>query len=299
VILVVMGILLCLAAVNAIFITWATVVDNRHSSALARALGATPREVSAALAAAQVLPALVGAVLGAFPGGFALFAAIIAITGGDRRQGHAAVALAAARRGAGNRARGGGAHRCSRPARRPPSRDRDAPSRTCLMLGTTGAERSTNQTTCHATCGDRSAPCLIPALLKYFPESALSEVQLRPHGNGGVTGQIAPRTRRRADVPPDPPDPGRHPGLRLYGRTSLIRWGERVAGDAADAHVESTGSTRHPPVPRPTATRTAAAAESTSSAVVAGPRTLLHGDRDQEAMIARELSTVLVMPEQV
>jgi ABC-type lipoprotein release transport system permease subunit len=83
VLLVVMGILLCLAAVNAIFITWATVVDNRHSSALARALGATPRQVSAALAAAQVLPALVGAILGVFPGGFALFAAIIAITGGD------------------------------------------------------------------------------------------------------------------------------------------------------------------------------------------------------------------------
>jgi ABC-type lipoprotein release transport system permease subunit len=83
VILVVMVILLCLAAVNAIFITWATVLDNRHSSALARALGATPREVSAALAAAQVLPALVGAVLGVFPGGFALFAAINAITGGD------------------------------------------------------------------------------------------------------------------------------------------------------------------------------------------------------------------------
>jgi putative ABC transport system permease protein len=83
VLLVVMVILVCLAAVNAIVITWATVLDNRHSSALARALGATPREVSAALAAAQVLPALVGAVLG-FPGGFALFAAIIAITGGDR-----------------------------------------------------------------------------------------------------------------------------------------------------------------------------------------------------------------------
>jgi ABC-type lipoprotein release transport system permease subunit len=76
-------ILLSLAAVNAIVITWATVLDNRHSSALARALGATPRDVSAALAAAQVLPALVGAVLGVFPGGFALFAAIIAITGGD------------------------------------------------------------------------------------------------------------------------------------------------------------------------------------------------------------------------
>jgi ABC-type lipoprotein release transport system permease subunit len=83
VLLVVMVILLSLAAVNAIFITWATVLDNRHSSALARALGATPRQVSAALAAAQVLPALVGAILGVFPGGFALFAAINAITGGD------------------------------------------------------------------------------------------------------------------------------------------------------------------------------------------------------------------------
>ncbi|MFC4587627.1 FtsX-like permease family protein [Sphaerisporangium corydalis] len=76
-------ILLSLAAVNAVVITWATVLDNRHSSALARALGATPREVSAALAAAQVLPALAGAALGVFPGGFALFAAINAITGGD------------------------------------------------------------------------------------------------------------------------------------------------------------------------------------------------------------------------
>jgi ABC-type lipoprotein release transport system permease subunit len=83
VLLVVMVILLSLAAVNAVFITWATVLDNRHSSALARALGATPREVSAALAAAQVLPTLVGAILGVFPGGFALFAAINAITGGD------------------------------------------------------------------------------------------------------------------------------------------------------------------------------------------------------------------------
>jgi ABC-type lipoprotein release transport system permease subunit len=83
VLLVVMVILVSLAAVNAIFITWATVLDNRHSSALARALGATPRQVSSALAAAQVLPSLVGAILGVFPGGFALFAAINAITGGD------------------------------------------------------------------------------------------------------------------------------------------------------------------------------------------------------------------------
>ncbi|MFI6509622.1 FtsX-like permease family protein [Streptosporangium sp. NPDC050855] len=76
-------VLLCLAAVNAVAVTWATVLDNRHSSALARALGATPGEVSAALAAAQVLPALAGAVAGVFPGGPALFAAINAITGGD------------------------------------------------------------------------------------------------------------------------------------------------------------------------------------------------------------------------
>jgi putative ABC transport system permease protein len=75
--------LLSLAAVNAVVITWATVLDNRHSSALVRALGATPREVSAALAAAQVLPALAGAVLGVFPGGFALFSAIMTITGGE------------------------------------------------------------------------------------------------------------------------------------------------------------------------------------------------------------------------
>jgi ABC-type lipoprotein release transport system permease subunit len=79
VLLIVMVILLSLAAVNAIFITWATVLDNRHSSALARALGATPREVSSALAAAQVLPALAGAILGVFPGSVALFAVINAI----------------------------------------------------------------------------------------------------------------------------------------------------------------------------------------------------------------------------
>jgi ABC-type lipoprotein release transport system permease subunit len=76
-------ILLALAAVNAIVITWATVLDNRHASAVARTLGATPQDVTIALAAAQVLPTLLGAVLGVFPGGYLLFAAIIAITGGD------------------------------------------------------------------------------------------------------------------------------------------------------------------------------------------------------------------------
>jgi len=67
--------LAALAAVNAIFITWATGLDTRRSSALARALGATPRQVGAGLSAAQVLPALTGAVLG-IPGGFALLAAV-------------------------------------------------------------------------------------------------------------------------------------------------------------------------------------------------------------------------------
>ena len=66
--------LVALAAVNAIFITWATALDARHSSALARALGATPQQVSAGLSAAQVLPALAGALLG-IPGGIELIAA--------------------------------------------------------------------------------------------------------------------------------------------------------------------------------------------------------------------------------
>jgi putative ABC transport system permease protein len=71
--------LVALAAVNAIVVTWATALDARHSSALARALGATPQQVSAGLSAAQVLPALVGAGVG-IPGGLQLFAAL---GGGD------------------------------------------------------------------------------------------------------------------------------------------------------------------------------------------------------------------------
>ena len=67
--------LVALAAVNAIVVTWATALDARHSSALARALGATPQQVSTGLSVAQVLPALAGAVLG-IPGGLALFAAL-------------------------------------------------------------------------------------------------------------------------------------------------------------------------------------------------------------------------------
>jgi putative ABC transport system permease protein len=75
VLLVISVILVALAAINAVFITWATVLDARHSSALARALGATPSQVSAGLSAAQILPALVGASLG-IPGGLALFSTL-------------------------------------------------------------------------------------------------------------------------------------------------------------------------------------------------------------------------------
>jgi putative ABC transport system permease protein len=67
--------LVALAAVNAILITWAMVVDARRSSAVARSLGATPGQVSAGLSGAQVLPALAGALLG-IPGGFGLVAAV-------------------------------------------------------------------------------------------------------------------------------------------------------------------------------------------------------------------------------
>jgi putative ABC transport system permease protein len=75
VLLVITVTLVALAAVNAIFVTWATALDAKHSSALARALGATPQQVSTGLAAAQVLPALVGAALG-IAGGLALFNAV-------------------------------------------------------------------------------------------------------------------------------------------------------------------------------------------------------------------------------
>jgi putative ABC transport system permease protein len=67
--------LIALAAVNAIFITWATALDARRSSALTRALGATPQQVSAGLSAAQVMPALAAAILG-IPGGLGLVAVV-------------------------------------------------------------------------------------------------------------------------------------------------------------------------------------------------------------------------------
>ena len=73
VLLIVTIMLVALAAMNAIFITRAMVQDSRHASAVTRALGATPDQLAIALSAAQVFPALVGAVVG-IPGGFELYA---------------------------------------------------------------------------------------------------------------------------------------------------------------------------------------------------------------------------------
>ena len=52
--------LLTLAALNAVVTAWSTMLDTRHPAALARALGATPRNVAAGLTAAQLLPARAG-----------------------------------------------------------------------------------------------------------------------------------------------------------------------------------------------------------------------------------------------
>jgi putative ABC transport system permease protein len=71
--------LVALAVLNAVFTAWAAALDARHSSALARALGASPQQVSGGLAAGQMLPALAGALLGiplGIPLGIGLFKAV-------------------------------------------------------------------------------------------------------------------------------------------------------------------------------------------------------------------------------
>jgi ABC-type antimicrobial peptide transport system permease subunit len=67
-------VLLALSVLNAICATWATVLDTKRPAALSRALGATPRQVTAGLSAAQVIPAVPGALLGV-PLGLGLFEA--------------------------------------------------------------------------------------------------------------------------------------------------------------------------------------------------------------------------------
>jgi ABC-type antimicrobial peptide transport system permease subunit len=72
--------LVALAVLNAIFTTWATVLDARRASALMRALGARIRQVSEGLIVAQVLSALPGAIIGV-PLGLLLFK--VAVHGGS------------------------------------------------------------------------------------------------------------------------------------------------------------------------------------------------------------------------
>jgi len=67
--------LIVLAAANATFTTWATVLDGRRFWAIARSLGATARQTVAGLSAAQVIPALAGTLLG-IPAGEALYGAV-------------------------------------------------------------------------------------------------------------------------------------------------------------------------------------------------------------------------------
>ena len=66
------AVLTVLAGVNAIFATWMTVIDARRPTALSRALGATPGQISAGLTAAQLIPALLAGCLG-IPVGLALY----------------------------------------------------------------------------------------------------------------------------------------------------------------------------------------------------------------------------------
>jgi ABC-type antimicrobial peptide transport system permease subunit len=66
------AVLAILAAINAIFTTWATVIDAQKPTALARALGATPRQITAGLTAAQLLPGLLAACVG-IPAGLLLY----------------------------------------------------------------------------------------------------------------------------------------------------------------------------------------------------------------------------------
>jgi putative ABC transport system permease protein len=66
------AVLVVLAGVNAIFTTWSTVIDAQRPTALARALGATPRQVSAGLTTAQLVAALIAACIG-IPAGLVLY----------------------------------------------------------------------------------------------------------------------------------------------------------------------------------------------------------------------------------
>jgi len=67
--------LLMLVVINALFITWSSAIDAKQPLTVARALGATPRQITASLSAAQVISALPGTIVG-IPAGIALVAAL-------------------------------------------------------------------------------------------------------------------------------------------------------------------------------------------------------------------------------
>lgn len=69
---IVSAMLIVLTAVNTVFIAWTTALDTRPATALSRALGATPDQITVGLAVAQLLPALAGTLLG-IPGGLAIY----------------------------------------------------------------------------------------------------------------------------------------------------------------------------------------------------------------------------------
>ncbi|MDF5755067.1 ABC transporter permease [Spongiactinospora sp. TRM90649] len=62
--LAVTALLIVLAVVNTITLTWTTAMEARASMAIARTLGATPGQITSGLAIAQLLPASAGAVIG-------------------------------------------------------------------------------------------------------------------------------------------------------------------------------------------------------------------------------------------
>jgi putative ABC transport system permease protein len=64
--------LVVLVTVNAFFIAWTTALETRYPAALARALGATPEQVTTGLTVAYLAPALAGALLG-IPGGTVVY----------------------------------------------------------------------------------------------------------------------------------------------------------------------------------------------------------------------------------
>ncbi len=110
--------LIILAAVNATFIAWTTALDARHTAALARALGATPNQITTGLAAAQLIPALIGALLG-IPGGIALYE--IPKT---ERHDHTSLPTIAAGDGGGDPSRHRDTQPRTNPDRHPPTRRR-------------------------------------------------------------------------------------------------------------------------------------------------------------------------------